>query len=107
MLKKVNVDEVVSKDGTPSVKKKTSTKVKKVSAVKVEKTLIKKVEEKSCCIKVIQTKSFIGRKDNQFFSLKALGLGKIGSTRVLSDRPEIRGLVNRVKHLVKVEKFDG
>ncbi|MDR1032192.1 MAG: 50S ribosomal protein L30 [Holosporales bacterium] len=54
-------------------------------------------------VKVTQVKSFIGRKENQALSLKALGLGRIGRSRILLDSPEIRGLLCRVKHLVTVE----
>ena len=54
-------------------------------------------------VKVTQVRSFIGRKENQALSLKALGLGRIGKSRVLLDGPEIRGLLCRVKHLVTVE----
>ncbi|MDR1365905.1 MAG: 50S ribosomal protein L30 [Holosporales bacterium] len=54
-------------------------------------------------VKVTQVRSFIGRKENQALSLKALGLGKIGKSRILLDGPETRGLLCRVKHLVTVE----
>ncbi|MDR1475211.1 MAG: 50S ribosomal protein L30 [Holosporales bacterium] len=54
-------------------------------------------------LKITQVKSFIGRKGGQELSLRALGLGRIGKSRVLLDVPETRGLVDRVKHLVTIE----
>lgn len=53
-------------------------------------------------IKVIQTGSPIGRQKDQAQSLVGLGLGKIRAERVLEDTPAIRGMIFKVKHLVKV-----
>ena len=55
-------------------------------------------------IKVTQTRSGIGTKPKHRGTLRALGLGRIGKTNVLPDRPEIRGMVAKVPHLVKVEE---
>lgn len=55
-------------------------------------------------IKVIQTGSPIGRQQDQSQSLIGLGLGRIRAERVLEDTPAIRGMINRVKHLVRVEE---
>ena len=49
---------------------------------------------------VTQTKSPIGRKSYQKKTLIGLGLNKIGRTRELEDTPSIRGMINKVKHLV-------
>ncbi len=57
-------------------------------------------------LKVTQTKSAIGGKKNQRETLRTLGLKKIGDTAVKEDRPEIRGMVNTVSHLVTVEEVD-
>lgn len=54
-------------------------------------------------IRVTQVKSAIGVKPKHRGTLRALGLGRIGQTNVLPDRPEIRGMVARVVHLVEVE----
>jgi large subunit ribosomal protein L30 len=54
-------------------------------------------------IHVTQVRSAIGVKPKQRGTLRALGLGRIGRTSVLPDRPEIRGMVANVVHLVKVE----
>ncbi len=53
-------------------------------------------------VKVTQIKSLIGRKPNHRLSVKGLGLRGIGDSRVLEDTPSVRGMVSKVKHLVKV-----
>jgi large subunit ribosomal protein L30 len=53
---------------------------------------------------VTQVKSAIGTKPKQRGTLRALGLGRIGKTNTLPDRPEIRGMLARVPHLVSVEE---
>ena len=57
-------------------------------------------------LKVTQTRSIIGSKPKQRGTLRALGLGRIGKSRVLPDRPEIRGMVAKVPHLVSMEEVD-
>jgi len=57
-------------------------------------------------LKVTQLRSDIGGKQNQRDSLRSLGLKRIGDVVVKEDRPEIRGMVNVVSHLVKVEEVD-
>jgi large subunit ribosomal protein L30 len=55
-------------------------------------------------LKVTQTKSKIGGTSTQRNTLRSLGLKRIGDTVVKEDRPEIRGMVKTVIHLVKVEE---
>ena len=55
-------------------------------------------------LKVTQVRSAIGSKPKHRGTLRALGLGRIGKTRTLPDRPEIRGMVARVPHLVTIEE---
>ncbi|CAB4835231.1 MAG: 50S ribosomal protein L30 [Actinobacteria bacterium] len=57
-------------------------------------------------LQVTQVKSAIGTKPKQRGTLRALGLGRIGKTNTLPDRPEIRGMISRVPHLIKVEELD-
>ena len=57
-------------------------------------------------LKVTQLRSGIGGKQNQRDTLRTLGLKRIGDVVVKEDRPEIRGMVNTVIHLVKVEEVD-
>ena len=54
-------------------------------------------------ITVKQVKSAIGEKPKARGTLRALGLGRIGKTNTLPDRPEIRGMLQRVPHLVDVQ----
>jgi large subunit ribosomal protein L30 len=55
-------------------------------------------------LKVTQTKSKIGGTQAQRNSLRSLGLHRIGDTVVKADRPEIRGMIMAVRHLVTVEE---
>lgn len=55
-------------------------------------------------IKVVQTKSPIGRPSEQRATLVGLGLNKIGRVSVLEDTPSIRGMIAKVAHLVRVEE---
>ncbi|MCO7220014.1 50S ribosomal protein L30 [Klenkia sp. PcliD-1-E] len=56
-------------------------------------------------LKVTQIKSGIGTKPNQRQTLRSLGLKRINHTVVQEDRPEIRGMVATVTHLVSVEEI--
>lgn len=57
-------------------------------------------------LKVSQVKSGIGGKQNQRDTLRTLGLRRIGDVAVKEDRPEIRGMLATVQHLVTVEEVD-
>ena len=57
-------------------------------------------------LKVRQTRSAIGRKKNQRETLRSLGLKRIGDVVVKEDRPEIRGMLATVPHLIDVEEVD-
>jgi large subunit ribosomal protein L30 len=57
-------------------------------------------------LRVTQVRSAIGTKPKHRGTLRALGLRGIGQTNVLPDRPEIRGMIARVPHLVLVEATD-
>ena len=78
--------------------KKTETKptAKKPAAKKV-----------SSMIKITQVKSGIGYQGRQKKVLAGLGLGKIGRTVTRKDDEYIRGMVNKISHLVRVEKVEG
>ena len=64
-----------------------------VAAAKVERRLV-----------VTQVRSSIGTKPKHRGTLRALGLGRIGKSNELPDRPEIRGMIARVPHLVTVSE---
>ncbi len=53
-------------------------------------------------IKVKQIASGCGHLKSQIATLKGLGLGKLNKEKVLLDTPEIRGMINKVSHLVKI-----
>ncbi|HZB33050.1 MAG TPA: 50S ribosomal protein L30 [Streptosporangiaceae bacterium] len=57
-------------------------------------------------LKITQVKSRIGSRHNQRETLRTLGLRKIGQSTVRDDRPEVRGMIRTVAHLVKVEEVD-
>ncbi len=57
-------------------------------------------------LKVTQLRSEIGGKQNQRDTLRTLGLRRIGDVVVKEDRPEIRGMVRTVAHLVAVEEVE-
>ena len=57
-------------------------------------------------LKVTQKRSSIGGKQNQRDTLRTLGLKRIGDVVVKEDRPEIRGMVNAIPHLVAVEEVE-
>ena len=54
-------------------------------------------------VTVKQVRSGLGRKEDQRQTLVGLGLGKMHRTRTLEDTPAVRGMINKVKHLVRVE----
>jgi len=57
-------------------------------------------------LKVTQIRSAIGSKPKQRGTLRSLGLGRIGKSNVLPDRPEIRGMIARVPHLIEVDEVE-
>jgi large subunit ribosomal protein L30 len=57
-------------------------------------------------LKVTQIRSEIGQKQNQRDTLRSLGLKRIRHTVVKEDRPEIRGMIFTVSHLVTVEEVE-
>jgi large subunit ribosomal protein L30 len=63
----------------------------------------KKASEESRLL-VTQTRSAIGTKPKHRGTLRALGLRGIGQSNELPDRPEIRGMLARVPHLISVEE---
>ena len=56
-------------------------------------------------IKVKQIRSVIDRPKDQKLTIKALGLGRPNWEKIHNDTPQIRGMINKVSHLVTVEKI--
>ncbi|HZY34358.1 MAG TPA: 50S ribosomal protein L30 [Rhodanobacter sp.] len=66
--------------------------------------MAKKNEAAAGTIKVRLVKGLRGTKGIHRLSVKALGLGKLNSVRELKDSPQVRGLINTVHYLVRVEE---
>jgi large subunit ribosomal protein L30 len=58
-------------------------------------------------LRVTQVRSVIDRPKDQKATVRALGLHRINQSVVKDDRPEIRGMVAKVSHLVRVEEVEG
>ncbi len=61
-------------------------------------------EKKKKTVTVTQTGSPIGRRGDQRATLVGLGLNKINKTRELEDTPAVRGMIDKVRHLVSVDE---
>lgn len=57
-------------------------------------------------LKITQTKSTIACLKDQIATIKALGLHKIGQTVIKQDNAAMRGMIFKVKHMVKVEEIE-
>jgi len=57
-------------------------------------------------LKITQTKSIIDRPEPQKLTIKALGLGRPNYSVIQNDTPQIRGMINKVSHLVKFEVIE-
>ncbi|KPL01665.1 MAG: 50S ribosomal protein L30 [candidate division Zixibacteria bacterium SM23_73_2] len=56
-------------------------------------------------LKITQIKSFIGYNKSQRDTIKALGIKRLYQTVVKKDNPQIRGMIEKVRHLLKVEEI--
>ena len=95
-----------AKATAPKTSTKTVKTVKEVKAeaeVKVAKKPAKKAEKQ---VKVTLVKSPIGYNKKQARVVKALGLNKMNSSHILPDNACVRGMVNTVSHLVKLEELN-
>jgi large subunit ribosomal protein L30 len=75
----------------------------KAEAKKVQQKTAKSIEKQ---VKIRLVRSLIGRPQKQREVIKGLGLRRIDSEVVRKDCPEIRGMIRKVPHLVKVEELD-
>ena len=93
-------EEKIEKKATPKkdVSKKSSTK-----AVAAKKAPAKKVATKKATLSVTLIKSFYGRLPVHRATVNGLGLKRINHTVELQDTPEVRGMINKVSYLLKVE----
>ena len=78
---------------------------KKASGITSTKVVRRqKVAHKGPTITVTQVRSEIGGKPKTRATLRALGLRRIGHTNTVPDRPEIRGMIARVPHLIEIKE---
>ena len=94
-------EEKIEKKAAPkkAVSKKSSTK-----EVAVKKAPAKKVAAKKETLSVTLIKSYYGRLPAHRATVNGLGLKRINHTVELQDTPEIRGMINKVSYLLKVER---
>lgn len=62
----------------------------------------KKKQDAGSTVTVRQIASPIGRQQDQHQTLRGLGLGKMNRTRTLEDTPAVRGMIDKIRHLVEV-----
>ena len=84
--------------------KKPAAKKPAVKKAPAKKPAAKKKAPSGKTVTVTQTGSPIGRQGYQRATLIGLGLNKMHRTKTLEDTPSVRGMINKVKHLVKVEE---
>jgi large subunit ribosomal protein L30 len=63
-------------------------------------------KQKQKSLKITQIRSLIGQKPNHKKTIEALGLKRIRHTVIKNDTPQIRGMINRVIHMVEVEEVE-
>jgi len=98
--KKVSAKEVALKKAPA---KKVATKKVSAKEVALKKAPAKKVATKKATLSVTLIKSFYGRLPGHRATVKGLGLKRINHTVELQDTPEVRGMINKVSYLLKVE----
>ncbi len=57
-------------------------------------------------LNITQTKSIIDRPKTQKLTIEALGLGRPNYSKIHNDTPQIRGMISKVSHLLKVEEIE-
>jgi len=57
-------------------------------------------------LKITQIRSTIGRNERQKRTIRALGIRRMHQTVIHNDTPQIRGMIQKVKHLIKVEEIE-
>lgn len=94
------IEEKIEKKVLPknAVSKKSSTK-----KVAIKKAPTKKIAKQKATLSVTLIKSFYGRLPAHRATVNGLGLKRINHTVELQDTPEVRGMINKVSYLLKVE----
>jgi large subunit ribosomal protein L30 len=102
--KKVEIKSTPKKSAPKKVSPKVSdTKVNATKVVETKKAPAKKVVSTKPTVSVTLVKSFYGRLPKHRATVNGLGLKRINHTVILEDTPEVRGMINKVSYLLKVE----
>ena len=102
--KKVEIKSAPKKSAPKKVAPKVSDiKVKAIKVVETKKAPTKKAASTKPTVSVTLVKSFHGRLPKHRATVTGLGLKRINHTVVLEDTPEVRGMINKVSYLLKVE----
>ena len=102
--KKVEIKSAPKKSAPKKVAPKVSDiKVEATKVVETKNTPTKKAVSTKPTVSVTLVKSFYGRLPKHRATVTGLGLKRINHTVVLEDTPEVRGMINKVSYLLKVE----
>ena len=85
------------------VSKVSNEKIESTKTVKTKDVTTKKVASNKPTVRVTLVKSFYGRLPKHRATVTGLGLKRINHTVVLEDTPSVRGMINKVSYLLKVE----
>ena len=94
-------EKVEKKAAAP--KKAAEAKVESTKTAETKKAPAKKAAPTKSTVSVTLVKSFYGRLPKHRATITGLGLKRINHTVVLEDTPEVRGMINKVSYLLKVE----
>ena len=100
MAEKKVETKAAPKKSTP---KKVVAKVATSKVVETKKVPTKKAVSPKSTVSVTLIKSFYGRLPKHRATVTGLGLKRINHTVILEDTPEVRGMINKVSYLLKVE----
>jgi len=98
--KKAAPKNVVPRKAVPKV---SDIKVEAIKVVETKKATTKKAVSSKPTVSVTLVKSFYGRLPKHRATVTGLGLKRINHTVILEDTPEVRGMINKVSYLLKVE----
>jgi len=102
--KKVDIKAAPKKAAPKKASKKVADKkVEATKVVETKKAPTKKASSTKPTVSVTLVKSFYGRLPKHRATVTGLGLKRINHTVVLEDTPEVRGMINKVSYLLKVE----
>ena len=102
--KKVDIKSAPKKSAPKKVAPKVSDiKIEATKVVETKKAPTKKAASTKPTVSVTLVKSFHGRLPKHRATVTGLGLKRINHTVILEDTPEVRGMINKVSYLLKVE----